>query len=72
MPVLKNADQISGFSNLSEHNKQLFTTFLKNFYAAWEYPERWIPKKVSYAGEYLRVDFKNGIWLHVLDVNTWY
>lgn len=69
-------EDVAGYNKLSEENKKLFITFLKNFYKAWEYPEQHIPVKVCFKkdkanGAYLRVDFEKE-WFHVKGPNTWY
>lgn len=74
---LKKAEEIRGYTQLSDANKALFAKFLKNFNAAREYPEKHIPIKVKVTrdqenGVYLRVDLINGDWYHVKGPTTWY
>lgn len=74
---LKAPNEVRGFEKLSNSSRQIFESFLKSFYKAWEYPEEHIPirvaiKKDAANGVYLRVDFKDGTWLHVKGPNTWY
>ena len=74
--MLKRAEQINGYHELSDENKKIFAEFLLNFYRAWEFPERYIPLAVrkdcdEEAGEYLRVEF-DSIWLHVKSPTVWY
>ncbi|WP_242833094.1 hypothetical protein [Desulfosporosinus acidiphilus] len=57
--------------------QQLLESFLDNFYKRWSYSERHIPVKVAAtwdkgSGNYVKVDFEDGMWLHVKDSNTWY
>jgi hypothetical protein len=75
--TLKQAEEVRGFDRLSREDQRLFQEYLKNFYAAWEFPEQWIPVKVVRKydrgnGSYLRVDFTGSRWLHVKNAATWY
>lgn len=74
---LKTPVDVRGYEKLSNSSRQIFELFLKNFYAAWEAPEEHIPIRVALKKDadnraYLRVDFKDGTWLHVKGPNTWY
>jgi len=74
---LKKPLEVRGYEKLGASTKKIFELFLKNFYKAWEAPEEHIPvrvalKKDAANGSYLKVDFKDGTWLHVKGPNTWY
>lgn len=73
----KKAEEVKGYSQLSDADKALFAQFLSNFYSAWDYPEKHIPVQVKLKsdkanGRYLRVDLINGDWYHVKNPSTWY
>ncbi|MCB8818661.1 hypothetical protein [Desulfosporosinus shakirovi] len=74
---LTNPRSVKGFKKLSKEQQLLFESFLDRFYKSWSYPEKHIPVKVAAKwdkgnGHYLRVDFKDGMWLHVKNASTWY
>ena len=64
---------VKGYNKLSEVNKQLFTSFLTNFYKVWEYPEDHQPIKVEFIGKenFLKATFAKE-WFHVTNANNWY
>ncbi|AFM40400.1 hypothetical protein Desaci_1377 [Desulfosporosinus acidiphilus SJ4] len=69
--------KVEGFEKLTTEQQELFTAFLDRFYRGWEFPEEHCPVNVAAtwdegSGNYLRVDFKDGMWLHVKDPRTWY
>lgn len=71
------SSEVKGYEDLDDLYKQRFEQFLKNFYKSWEFPEQHIPVKVAFKkdksnGSYLRVDFKDGTWLHVTGSRQWY
>ena len=73
--ILTSPAEVKGFSKLNEDHKKLFAEFLNNFYAAWEFPEKHLPKKIKYVADripYLRVDFKKGYWLHIISPTRWF
>lgn len=74
---LKRPEDIEGFNILTDEQKTLFQSFLSNFYNRWEFPERHIPISVRFEnskkdGNYLRVEFESGDWLHVKSSSIWY
>lgn len=56
--ILTKPEDVKGYSKLCEEHKKLFTTFLRNFYNVWEYPEEHVPTKVC-----LKKDKENGTYL---------
>lgn len=73
-------EEVKGFSKLMAANQKLFRDFLKNFYNAWEDPDRYEPISVSFKkdkanGAYLKFEYKvdgRRAWLHVKGPRTWY
>lgn len=75
--MLKKAEEVKGYDQLSDARKVVLAQFLTNFYAAWEYPEKCIPVQVRVRrdksnGVYLRVDLIDGSWYHVKSPTIWY
>jgi len=73
--VLAGPSEVDGYEQLDEEQKILFANFLRNFYGAWEFPEKHQPIKVYYVEDenpYLRVDFAKGEWLHIQSPTVWY
>ena len=68
-----NFEEIKGYKKLSENAKKLFENTYKkhNAMLGMESKKRWIPKKVQENSKFLRVDFKNGEWLHYYANGTW-
>ena len=80
--------KVKGYEELNDIDLHLFKRFCKEFYEVWEYPERVAPIEVSkvvenitfqnnktYEKHYLKVELKDGDWLHVLNNNgklEWY
>lgn len=67
-----NASQISGYGKLDIKDKKLFDYFLRKFYRAWKYPEDHEPISVKVQKGFLRVDLRDGSWLHVKPNGEWY
>jgi hypothetical protein len=65
-------NNVEGFDQLTQEQQELFKSTYKehNSIAGTEYKKGWIPIKVQWVEEkpikysYLKVDFKNGDWLH--------
>lgn len=80
MNSLPEAEEIKGFDKLPKAAQEIFKGFLKNFYAAFEYPEDHEVVKVSIAKEgrgkhisqFIKVSCENGEWFHVLSPHKWY
>lgn len=75
--MLKKAEEVKGFNKLSDDCKEIFKSFLNNWYKRWEHPERHQPMKVSLkrdrgVGIYLRVDMSDGDWYHVQSATTFF
>jgi hypothetical protein len=70
---LKSPNEIKGFETLPGDKKIQFESMLPRFYNGWEFPEKWVPRKVSYVSKenYIRVDFSNKRWLHFYSNGTW-
>lgn len=63
--------KIKGYEKLSEANQRIFTSFLKNYYERFEYPEDNQPTEVLAQENYLKVTFKDK-WLHIINSDCWY
>lgn len=73
--VLTGPAEVDGYERLTVAQKKLFKKFLRNFYGAWEYPEKHLPIKIKYVPgkiAYLRVDFEKGEWLHIITPWQWF
>nr|WP_302416386.1 hypothetical protein [uncultured Romboutsia sp.] len=74
-----NYKNVEGYYNLSDSDSIIFQKFCSKFYGIWEFPYKVAPVKVSRVEEgninYLRVDLKDGDWLHIVNNNgniEWY
>lgn len=73
-------NKVKGFNKLTSDQQQLFIDIYKvhNSIVGNDYKDGWKPLKVKWVKDnpdkysYLRVDFKNGDWLHYLINKTWY
>ncbi|MCD2345772.1 hypothetical protein [Clostridium guangxiense] len=80
MNSLPVAEKIKGFNKLPLEAQKIFTGFLKNFYAAFEFPQDHEVAKVAIAKEgrgkhttqFIKATTKNGEWFRVLSPHTWY
>lgn len=71
---------VKGFDKLTKEQQALFIDTYKrhNSIVGNEYKEEWQPVKVAWVEEkpskysYLRVEFKNGNWLHYTQKREWY
>lgn len=72
--------KVKGFDNLTKEQQSLFIDTYKrhNSIVGSKYKESWQPIKVAWVKEkpsqysYLKVDFKNGQWLHYTQRGDWY
>ena len=67
-----NPEEVKGYNNLDDKEKEVFKRFCARFYKAWEYPEDHAPLKIQRARKYLRVTLNDGDWLHILKNGEWY
>ena len=75
-----NFNVVKGFDKLTPVQQSLFIETYKrhNSIVGSDYKEGWIPVKVAWVEEkpsqysYLKVDFKNGQWLHYTQRGDWY
>ncbi|HHY71395.1 MAG TPA: hypothetical protein GX519_07115 [Thermoanaerobacterales bacterium] len=75
-----NFNAVKGFNKLAKAQRKLFTDTYKkhNSLVGSDYKEGWSPVKVEWVKEnpskysYLRVEFKNGNWLHYTQKGEWY
>ncbi len=75
-----NFNDVKGFDKLTPVQQSLFIDTYKrhNSIVGNEYKEEWQPVKVAWVKEkpdrygYLKVDFKNGQWLHYTQKGDWY
>lgn len=75
-----NFSNVKGFDNLSKEQQNLFieTYKIHNSIVGSDYKEGWAPIKVAWVKEkpskysYLKVDFKNGQWLHYTQKKEWH
>jgi hypothetical protein len=75
-----NFNAVEGFNKLTPEQQNLFIATYKrhNSIVGSEYKEEWQPVKVAWVEEkpsqysYLKVDFKNGQWLHYTQKGDWY
>lgn len=74
-------NNVEGFCKLSPMQQKLFieTYKIHNSIVGTDYKEGWRPIKVRWVENkennkysYLRVDFKNGDWLHYTQNKDWY
>ncbi len=73
-------NNVEGFDKLTQEQQKLFikTYKLHNSIVGYDYKEGWIPVKVAWIEEnpsvysYLRVEFRNGDWLHYTRKGEWY
>ena len=71
---------VEGFNKLTPEQQSLFIDTYKkhNSLVGSEYKEEWQPVKVAWVKEspsrysYLKVEFKNGDWLHYTQKGDWY
>ncbi|MFL0251377.1 hypothetical protein ACJDT4_13215 [Clostridium neuense] len=74
------AEKIKGFNKLPLEAQKIFTGFLKNFYAAFEFPADHEIVKVAIAKEgrgkhmskFIKATCENDEWFHVSSVHSWY
>lgn len=64
--------KIKNYNKLGANTKKALDIFLKRFYSAWEFPEEHTPIAVNKGKGFLRVDLKDGSWLHVKPNGEWY
>lgn len=72
--------KVKGFNKLTPDQQQLFIDIYKvhNSIVGSDYKEGWEPLRVQWVKDspdrysYLRVDFKNGTWLHYTQRKEWY
>jgi hypothetical protein len=75
-----NFNNVKGFNKLTPEQQKLFIETYKrhNSIVGTEYKAEWQPVKVAWVEEkpskysYLRVEFKNGNWLHYTQKGEWY
>jgi len=75
-----NFNDVKGFDKLTPVQQSLFIDTYKkhNSLVGSEYKEEWQPVKVAWVEEspsrysYLKVEFKNGDWLHYTQKGDWY
>lgn len=67
-------DKVKGFNKLTPGQQKLFieTYKLHNSIQGSEYKEDYVPVSVKWENGYLKVVFKNGIWLHYTQKGEWY
>ena len=73
--ILTSPADVKGYDGLSPDQQILFDKFLNNFYQVWEFPEKHCPVKIRYVADktpYLRVDFADDEWLHILSPTVWF
>jgi len=70
---------VEGYYDLNDIDALIFEKFCRKFYEVWEFPSKVAPIKVYKVLEkslkYLKVDLKDGDWLHVVNNNgniEWY
>lgn len=72
--------KVKGFNELTLEQQKLFIETYKfhNSIVGTDYKEGWVPVKVKWIEKspsrysYLRVEFKNGDWLHYTQKKEWY
>lgn len=75
-----NFTNVKGFNELTKEQQKLFISTYKrhNSLVGTDYKAGWQPIKVAWVKEkpskysYLKVDFKNGQWLHYTQKCDWY
>lgn len=73
-------NKVKGFNKLTPEQQGLFIRTYKfhNSIVGNDYKEGWVPVKVKWIEKnpsrcsYLKVDFKNGEWLHYTQKGEWY
>lgn len=72
-----NFNKVKGFNRLTPEQQQLFIGIYKvhNSGQGLDYKDGYVPMSVKWIKgrpSYLKVVFKNGIWLHYSQNGTWY
>ncbi len=64
--------KIKGFKKLTKEQQELFASTYAEHLASVENKERWEAVSVTWEGNYLKVTFRNGEWLHYTKSGLWY
>lgn len=69
-----NFNEVKGYTKLTEAQQKLFREIyrLHNSCQGTDYKADWTPTSVKAMKTYLKVTFKNGVWLHYLPDMTWF
>lgn len=67
-------NKVKGFKRLTAEQQQLFIRIYKvhNSGQGLDYKDGYTPLSVKWDKNHLKVVFKNGIWLHYSQNETWY
>ncbi|WP_195250931.1 hypothetical protein [Romboutsia sp. 1001713B170207_170306_H8] len=62
---------VEGYYDLNDIDAFIFEKFCEKFYDVWEFPQKVAPVRIFRVEEcnlnYLRVDLKDGDWLHIIN-----